>query len=192
MTCSAKTRPSEQAFVSALKRRHVGWAMRARQRAHRSSFSLLVIVGRPWTVKVGEDGRFGDLLVLRSGQRRQTQRADACPKRSKCGGQKAEEGRRWPKKLRSPARFKNALAHPSPLPLTKTCGTQQDEPAAKTPKNAGSVMTVTQILEGVPTYSEPWTSKSEQTYSPPILQMSLRLGAGTVGECGTVGTVDAS
>ena len=120
MTCSAKTRPSEQAFVSALKRRHVGWAMRARQRAHRSSFSLLVIVGRPWTVKVGEDGRFGDLLVLRSGQRRQTQRADACPKRSKCGGQKAEEGRRWPKKLRSPARFKNALAHPSPLPLTAT------------------------------------------------------------------------
>ena len=53
-------------------------------------------------------------------------------------------------------------------------------------------MTVTHILEGVPTYSEPWTSKSEQTYSPPILQMSLRLGAGTVGECGTVGTVDAS
>ena len=40
-----KTRPSEQAFVSVLKRRHVGWAMRARQRAHRSYFSLLVIVG---------------------------------------------------------------------------------------------------------------------------------------------------
>ena len=65
---------------------------------------------------------------------------------------------------------------------SKTCGTQQDEPAAKTPKNTGSVVTVTQILEGVPTYSEPWTSKSEQTYPPTILQMNLRLARSVSAE----------
>ena len=54
--------------VCALKRRHVSWAMRARQRARRSSFSLLVSKGRPSTVKVREEDRFGDLLVHRSGQ----------------------------------------------------------------------------------------------------------------------------
>jgi len=63
LTCSAKTRPSEQAFVSALKRRHVSWAMRARQRARRSSFSLLVSKGRPPTVKAREDDHLGDLLT---------------------------------------------------------------------------------------------------------------------------------
>ena len=87
------------------------------------------------------------------------------------------------------------------------CGTQQDEPAAKTPKTRaaqqdgpmvlrtphlpgrGSVVTVAQMLEGVPTYSEPWTSKSERTYH---LDPTDEFTAGTVGKCGTVGTVDAS
>ena len=48
-----------------VKRRHVSWAMRARQWARRSSFSLLVLLGRPPTVKAREDDHLGDLLRAR-------------------------------------------------------------------------------------------------------------------------------
>ena len=124
--------------MSALKRRHVGWAMRARQRAHRSSFSLLVIVGRPSTVKVREDGRFGDLLVHRSGQRRNAQRngrtetrvpneASAADRRPK----KAEDGRRSCDRRRG-------LKTRSPTPLHYPLIRDHNSPSAAQPTGVDS------------------------------------------------------
>ena len=71
--------------MSALKRRHVSWAMRARQRARRSSFSLLVLLGRPPTVKAREDDHLGDLL--RAGVRVAWQRMPTAAGRRQAGRQ---------------------------------------------------------------------------------------------------------
>ena len=73
---------------------------------------------------------------------------------------------------------------------SKTCGTQQDEPAAKTPQTRGVCR-------------DRYTNFGGCTYLFGALDIEIgadlptyypadEFTAGTVGECGTVGTVDAS